>query len=38
MYNDLPLSISLVARHGADKFLLHLVENLYPSIKEQKAA
>ncbi|KAK7277914.1 hypothetical protein RJT34_22933 [Clitoria ternatea] len=34
MYNNLPLSISLVARHGADKFLLHLVESLYGSIKE----
>ncbi|XP_014513285.1 amidase 1 [Vigna radiata var. radiata] len=34
MYNNLPLSISLVARHGADKFLLHLVESLYASIKE----
>jgi len=38
MYNNLPLSISLVARHGADRFLLHLVESLYASIKEQKAA
>ncbi|BAT95040.1 Amidase 1 [Vigna angularis] len=34
MYNNLPLSISLVARHGADKFLLNLVESLYASIKE----
>ncbi|TKY52205.1 Amidase 1 [Spatholobus suberectus] len=34
MYNNLPLSISLLARHGADRFLLHLVESLYDSIKE----
>ncbi|KAG5075905.1 hypothetical protein JHK84_057136 [Glycine max] len=36
MYNNLPLSISLVARHGADRFLLHLVESLYDSIKDRK--
>jgi len=36
MYNNLPLSISLVARHGADKFLLHLVESLYDSIEDRK--
>ncbi|XP_020204786.1 amidase 1 [Cajanus cajan] len=34
MYNNLPLSISLLARDGADGFLLHLVESLYDSIKE----
>ncbi|RDX82585.1 Amidase 1, partial [Mucuna pruriens] len=34
MYDNLPLSISLLARHGADRFLLHLVESLYDSIKE----
>ncbi|KAL2325494.1 hypothetical protein Fmac_024552 [Flemingia macrophylla] len=33
MYNGLPVSISLLARHGADRFLLHLVESLYDSIK-----
>ncbi|XP_027364875.1 amidase 1 isoform X2 [Abrus precatorius] len=38
MYNNLPLSISLVARHGADKFLLHLVESLYESIKKEQEA
>ena len=36
MYNNLPLSISLVARHGADRFLLHLVESLYDSIEDRK--
>ncbi|OIW13035.1 hypothetical protein TanjilG_17595 [Lupinus angustifolius] len=35
MYNNLPISISLVARHGADGFLLHLVESLYEGIKEE---
>lgn len=38
MYNNLPISISLVARHGADVFLLHLVESFYDSIKEEEAA
>ncbi|KAK7344229.1 hypothetical protein VNO77_13596 [Canavalia gladiata] len=35
MYNNLPLSISLLARHGADGFLLHLVESLYDVIKKE---
>ncbi|XP_061338007.1 amidase 1-like isoform X3 [Gastrolobium bilobum] len=38
MYNNLPISISLVARHGADGFLLHLVEVLYDSIKGEESA
>ncbi|KAJ1387450.1 Amidase signature domain [Sesbania bispinosa] len=35
MYNNLPISISFVARHGADGFLLSLVESIYDNIKEQ---
>ncbi|MED6207503.1 Amidase 1 [Stylosanthes scabra] len=38
MHNNLPISVSLLAKHGADGFLLHLVENLYDSIKQEKAA
>ncbi|KAF7805130.1 Amidase 1 [Senna tora] len=38
MHNDLPISISLVATHGADGFLLNLVERLYDIIKEEVAA
>lgn len=34
MYNDLPVSVSLVARNGADGFLLHLVENIYDNIEK----
>ncbi|KAJ1433716.1 Amidase signature domain [Sesbania bispinosa] len=37
MYNNLPISISLVARHGGDGFLLSLVEKLYEVIKEEEA-
>jgi Asp-tRNA(Asn)/Glu-tRNA(Gln) amidotransferase A subunit family amidase len=29
LYNDLPVSVSLVAKNGADEFLLHLVESIY---------
>ncbi|XP_019452243.1 PREDICTED: amidase 1-like isoform X2 [Lupinus angustifolius] len=36
MYNNLPLSISLVAGHGADGFLLQLVESLSGKIKEEE--
>ncbi|XP_043726263.1 amidase 1-like [Telopea speciosissima] len=35
MYDNLPVSVSLVAKHGADGFLLNLVENLHGSLKEQ---
>ncbi|CAL0320982.1 unnamed protein product [Lupinus luteus] len=38
MYNNLPISISLVARHGADGFLLQLVESIYDKIKEEETA
>ncbi|KAJ1389291.1 Amidase signature domain [Sesbania bispinosa] len=37
MYDNLPISISLVAKHGADEFLLSLVEAIYESIKEDGA-
>ncbi|GMI79305.1 TRANSLOCON AT THE OUTER MEMBRANE OF CHLOROPLASTS 64-I, AMIDASE-LIKE PROTEIN 1, amidase 1 [Hibiscus trionum] len=35
MYNNLPVSISLVAKHGSDGFLLNLVENLYDTIQQE---
>ncbi|XWS57554.1 hypothetical protein CRYUN_Cryun09bG0184400 [Craigia yunnanensis] len=35
MHNNLPVSISLLARHGSDAFLLNLVEILYDTIKEE---
>lgn len=38
VYNNLPVSVSLVARHGADRFLLHLVESLSKNTQEQEAA
>ncbi|KAF5769484.1 putative amidase [Helianthus annuus] len=34
-YNGLPVSVSLMAKHGSDGFLLNLVEALYPTMKEQ---
>ncbi|XP_058743445.1 amidase 1-like [Vicia villosa] len=34
MYDNLPISISLVAKHGADGFLLSLVESICDSMKE----
>ncbi|KAJ4957140.1 hypothetical protein NE237_013923 [Protea cynaroides] len=34
-YDNLPVSVSLVAKHGADSFLLNLVEQLHGSLKEQ---
>ncbi|KAI3794580.1 hypothetical protein L1987_37212 [Smallanthus sonchifolius] len=34
-YNGLPVSVSLVANHGSDGFLLNLVETLYSTLKEQ---
>ncbi|XVF31312.1 hypothetical protein REPUB_Repub16aG0134900 [Reevesia pubescens] len=35
MHNNLPVSISLVAKHGSDAFLLNLVQSLYDTIKEE---
>ncbi|XP_024027623.1 amidase 1 isoform X1 [Morus notabilis] len=34
-YDDLPVSISLLAKHGSDGFLLSLVETLYDTLKDQ---
>lgn len=35
MHNKLPVSISLVAAHGADHFLLNLAHSLYGTLKEK---
>ncbi|KAF8038734.1 hypothetical protein BT93_B1321 [Corymbia citriodora subsp. variegata] len=37
LHDNLPISMSLVARDGADGFLLDLVETLYESLKEEVA-
>ncbi|KAF2307215.1 hypothetical protein GH714_025496 [Hevea brasiliensis] len=37
MYDDLPVAISLLAKHGSDGFLLHVVETLYDALQEQIA-
>ena len=34
-YDNLPISISLLAKHGSDEFLLNLVETLYDTLKEE---
>ncbi|KAB1202220.1 Amidase 1 [Morella rubra] len=34
LYDNLPVSISLLAKHGSDGFLLNLVETLYNALKE----
>ncbi|KAK9161246.1 hypothetical protein Syun_007587 [Stephania yunnanensis] len=34
-WDNLPMSISLLAKHGADGFLLNLVETIYDTLKEQ---
>ncbi|XP_058183480.1 amidase 1-like isoform X2 [Rhododendron vialii] len=34
-YDNLPVSVSLLAKHGSDGFLLNLVETLYGTLKEQ---
>ncbi|XP_004135625.1 amidase 1 isoform X1 [Cucumis sativus] len=38
LYNGLPVSISLLAKHGADGFLLNLVDSLYSTLKEEVEA
>ncbi|KAJ7973378.1 Amidase 1 [Quillaja saponaria] len=38
MYNNLPMSISLLAKHGSDGFLLNIVENISVTLKEEVAA
>ncbi|XP_022156705.1 amidase 1 [Momordica charantia] len=35
LYNGLPVSISLLAKHGADGFLLNVVETIYNTLKEE---
>ena len=35
MHSDLPVSISLLANHGSDMFLLHVAQELYDTLKEQ---
>ncbi|KAK8947474.1 Amidase 1 [Platanthera zijinensis] len=37
LHNGLPVSVSLIARHGADYFLLNLVQAFYQTLKEQAA-
>ncbi|CAI0391927.1 unnamed protein product [Linum tenue] len=38
IHEDLPVSVSLIAKHGQDGFLLNLVQNLYRTIEEQVQA
>uniref|UniRef100_A0A9I9DA22 Amidase domain-containing protein n=1 Tax=Cucumis melo TaxID=3656 RepID=A0A9I9DA22_CUCME len=38
LYNGLPVSISLLAKHGSDGFLLNLVDCLYSTLKEEVEA
>lgn len=33
MYDDLPVAISLLAKHGSDGFLLNVVETLYDTLQ-----
>ncbi|KAL9235052.1 hypothetical protein vseg_009852 [Gypsophila vaccaria] len=35
MYDDLPVSVSLLAKHGSDLFLLNLVETLAATLSEE---
>ncbi|KAL4625265.1 hypothetical protein ACB092_05G013100 [Castanea dentata] len=35
LYDNLPVSISLLAKHGSDGFLLNLVESLYKNIQQE---
>ncbi|XP_077230163.1 amidase 1-like [Tasmannia lanceolata] len=35
MYDNLPVAVSLLAKHGKDRFLLNLVQTLYGTLKEQ---
>ncbi|GAV63177.1 Amidase domain-containing protein [Cephalotus follicularis] len=34
LYDNLPVAVSLLAKHGSDGFLLNLVESLYGTLKE----
>ncbi|XVF06122.1 hypothetical protein REPUB_Repub06bG0020500 [Reevesia pubescens] len=35
MHDNVPVAISLVAKHGSDSFLLNLVETLYETLQEE---
>ena len=35
MHNNLPVAVSLLARHGGDQLLLNLVHTIYGTLKEQ---
>ncbi|GMY20040.1 amidase 1-like [Fagus crenata] len=35
LYNNLPVAISLLAKHGSDGFLLNLVEIIYDTLQEE---
>jgi amidase len=35
LYDNLPVSISLLVKQGSDGFLLNLVETLYDTLKEE---
>ena len=34
-YDKCPVSVSFIARHGGDRFLLDTVQNMYSSLQEQ---
>lgn len=34
MYENLPISVSLMSKHGSDMFLLNILENIHGSLKE----
>lgn len=35
LYDNLPVAVSLLAKHGSDGFLLNLVQTLYDTLKEE---
>ena len=35
LYDNLPVAVSLLAKHGSDGFLLNLVETLHNTIKKE---
>jgi len=35
MHDGVPVSVSLVARHGADRFLISVAQELYETLKEE---
>ena len=35
MHTNLPVAVSLLARHGGDQLLLNLVQTIYGTLKEQ---